>query len=111
MLIFVYWGFIILFVGTLIVAPDYDLGLDILRGQFYLYYSFILDVAGGLALISLTFYILRRYIFSRYAVVSSWAGRLILSCPACYSKVNEAMQGYDKQIRITDIMELVGSLV
>jgi hypothetical protein len=25
--------------------------------------------------------------------------------------VNEAMQGHDKQIRITDIMELVGSLL
>jgi heterodisulfide reductase subunit D len=35
------------------------------------------------------------------------AQRLILSCPACYGKVNEAMEGHDKQIRIADIMELV----
>ena len=39
------------------------------------------------------------------------ADRLILSCPACYAKVNEAMQGYDRQIMITDIMELIGDLV
>jgi heterodisulfide reductase subunit D len=39
------------------------------------------------------------------------ADRLILSCPACYAKVNEAMQGHDKQIRITDIMELISSLI
>lgn len=39
------------------------------------------------------------------------ADRLILSCPACYSKMHEAMEGYEKQIRITDIMELIGSLV
>lgn len=72
MLIFVYWGFIVLFIGTLIVAVDYDLGLNILRGNFYLIFSLILDIAGGLALISLAFYILRRYIFSRGKVVSSW---------------------------------------
>ncbi len=41
--------------------------------------------------------------------VAKGADRLILSCPACYAKVNEAMQGYEKQIRITDIMELLAS--
>jgi len=39
------------------------------------------------------------------------ADRLILSCPACYAKVNEAMIGHDKQVRITDIMELLGGLI
>jgi Fe-S oxidoreductase len=43
--------------------------------------------------------------------VAKKADRLILSCPACYAKVNESMQGHDKQIRITDIMELVSSLL
>ncbi len=43
--------------------------------------------------------------------VQKKADRLILSCPACYAQVNEAMQGYDKQISITDIMELVASLL
>jgi heterodisulfide reductase subunit D len=43
--------------------------------------------------------------------VAKKADRLILSCPACYAKVNEAMQGYDKQVRITDIMELLADLV
>ena len=38
--------------------------------------------------------------------VEKKAQRLILSCPACYGKVHEAMEGYDKQVRITDIMEL-----
>jgi len=41
--------------------------------------------------------------------VAKKADRLILSCPACYAQVNEAMQGHDKQIRITDIMELISS--
>jgi len=43
--------------------------------------------------------------------VAKKADRLILSCPACYAKVNEAMQGYEKQIRITDIMELMSGLI
>lgn len=43
--------------------------------------------------------------------VAKKADRLILSCPACYAKVSEAMQGYEKQIRITDIMELLASVL
>jgi len=43
--------------------------------------------------------------------VEKGADRLILSCPACYSKMHEAMEGYKRQIRITDIMELIGSLL
>ncbi len=43
--------------------------------------------------------------------VAKSADRLILSCPACYAKVNEALQGHDKQVRITDIMELLAGLV
>ncbi len=39
------------------------------------------------------------------------ADKLVLSCPACYSKVNEALQGHGKQIRIIDIMELVSELI
>lgn len=43
--------------------------------------------------------------------VKKKADRLILSCPACYAQVNEAMEDHDKKIRITDIMELVASLL
>jgi heterodisulfide reductase subunit D len=43
--------------------------------------------------------------------VAKKADRLILACPACYAKVNEAMQGHKNQIRITDIMELVSGLI
>jgi heterodisulfide reductase subunit D len=46
----------------------------------------------------------------RLTIDEAWekqADRLILSCPACYSKVNEAMVDYEKQVRIVDIMELL----
>jgi heterodisulfide reductase subunit D len=43
--------------------------------------------------------------------VAKGADRLVLSCPACYSKLNEALEGHERQVRITDLMELVGSLL
>jgi heterodisulfide reductase subunit D len=43
--------------------------------------------------------------------VAKRADRLILNCPACYAKVNEAMVGYDRQIRITDLMELLAEVL
>jgi heterodisulfide reductase subunit D len=43
--------------------------------------------------------------------VEKKADRLVISCPACYAKMHEAMQGHDKQIKITDIMELLAALV
>ena len=43
--------------------------------------------------------------------VAKKADKLVLSCPACYAKVNEAMAGYDKQIKIVDIMELVAGMI
>jgi heterodisulfide reductase subunit D len=43
--------------------------------------------------------------------VAKKADRLILSCPACYSIVNEAMEGYEKQIPVSDIMELFSQII
>ncbi len=43
--------------------------------------------------------------------VEKKADKLVLSCPACYEKVNEAMKDYDKQIKIVDMMELVSELI
>jgi len=43
--------------------------------------------------------------------VAKKADKLILSCPACYGKVNEAMQEHDKKIPIVDIMELFAQYV
>jgi heterodisulfide reductase subunit D len=43
--------------------------------------------------------------------VEKKADKLVLSCPACYEKVNEALIGHDKQIKIVDIMELIAGLI
>ncbi len=43
--------------------------------------------------------------------VEKGASKLVLSCPACYSKLNEAMKDYEKKIEIVDIMELLGDVI
>ncbi len=43
--------------------------------------------------------------------VEKGAEKLVLSCPACYSKVNEAMHDYERKIEIVDIMELLGEVI
>lgn len=39
------------------------------------------------------------------------ADKLVLGCPACYGKVNEAMSGNDKQVKIVDVMELLSGVL
>jgi heterodisulfide reductase subunit D len=43
--------------------------------------------------------------------VAKKADRLVISCPACYAKMHEALGGHDRQIKITDIMELLAGLL
>ncbi len=60
----IFWGFIILMIGTAIVALDHDLlrfmDIHILRGKFYLIFSLVLDVFGVLFIIGLVLMMLRR---------------------------------------------------
>ena len=57
-----YSGFIVLFIGTLMVAVQEDLGLDFLHGPFYLFFSLTLDVFGLLCLIGVAGLTYRRYV-------------------------------------------------
>src|SRR5262249_25863930 len=60
---FVYTDFIILTAATTVVMLDYDFGLSIMRGAFYLYFqSFIVDVFGALVLIGVGIAALRRLV-------------------------------------------------
>ena len=50
-----YTGFIILAIATTVVAIDYDLGLPVMQGKFYLYFqSFIVDVFCALVLLGVS---------------------------------------------------------
>jgi len=43
--------------------------------------------------------------------IKKGADRLILNCPACYALLNEAQLDNPNRIVITDLMELVASLL
>jgi hypothetical protein len=64
----IFWGFVVLFVGTVIVAIDHDFlrffGLKMLQGTFYLWFSVVLDVFGVLFLIGLAMMMVRRSSFN-----------------------------------------------
>ncbi len=59
--ILIYVGFVLLFIGTLLVALDYDFRLGFLRGSFYLGYEVVLDLAGLGLLVGLWAALYRRY--------------------------------------------------
>lgn len=73
------WSFLALFIGTLLVAVDYDLGLHFLKGRIYLVYSFALDVAGAMLGICLVFYLVRRYVIKPERIVSFMDDATVLS--------------------------------
>lgn len=58
-----FWGFVILFIGTLVVFVDQDLGLAIMHGVFYLYFqSLVLDLFGLLATLGVLAALCHRYL-------------------------------------------------
>ncbi|UCC65884.1 MAG: 4Fe-4S dicluster domain-containing protein [Deltaproteobacteria bacterium] len=66
--LFIFWGFAILFLGTLTIFVQEDItlpiwGITFLHGDFYLFYSLILDLMGLLAIIGVLMALTRRYIW------------------------------------------------
>jgi len=66
------WGFVTLFIGTIIVSIEYDLFQKLLRqhrgfwvGRFFRGYELVLDTMGALFLIGLLGALLRRYALKR----------------------------------------------
>ncbi len=61
----IFWGFVVLFIGTCIVALDHDFLepvflVRLLQGSFYLWFSLILDLAGVMFIAGLLMMIFRR---------------------------------------------------
>ncbi|BCA79956.1 heterodisulfide reductase-related iron-sulfur binding cluster [Desulfuromonas sp. AOP6] len=62
-----FWGFVTLFVGTLLVMLQADLltpvfEFNLLQGSFYLIFSLALDIAGAVAILMLAGLFVRRYL-------------------------------------------------
>jgi Fe-S oxidoreductase/nitrate reductase gamma subunit len=71
-----FWGIILLFIGTLIVLIQVDFtqpvfNFDFLKGTFYLYFSLILDIAGGVVFVMLCGFIVRRYFYKPKGLVTT----------------------------------------
>jgi Fe-S oxidoreductase/nitrate reductase gamma subunit len=58
----IFFGFFVLFIGTLIVAVDADTPLHIYHGKFYLIVSFLLEIAGLVLIVGLIIALRRRYV-------------------------------------------------
>ncbi|MDW7674186.1 MAG: heterodisulfide reductase-related iron-sulfur binding cluster [Bacillota bacterium] len=59
---FIFYGFIILFLGTVIVGLDDHLGFTFMYTDFFLYYKLLLDIAGLLAIVGILMALYRRLI-------------------------------------------------
>jgi Fe-S oxidoreductase/nitrate reductase gamma subunit len=60
--LFIFSAFVVELIGTFMIALQVDLGRIFLWGDFYLYYSLMLDVFGALGIIGLAMAAERRYI-------------------------------------------------
>ncbi|HKZ07769.1 MAG TPA: (Fe-S)-binding protein [Methylomirabilota bacterium] len=63
----VFWGFLALFMGTVLATIDYDLtlpllGVKLLKGPFYLFYEVVLDLFGLFFVVGLGMACYRRFI-------------------------------------------------
>lgn len=58
----IFWGFLILFVGTELIALEHDTPLSFFHGLFYLAFSLGMDVFGVLLLVGVGIAVHRRYV-------------------------------------------------
>lgn len=58
---FILYGFILLVIGTHVVLLQADLGIHILHGEFYKYFSLVLDLAGIILISGILMATFRRY--------------------------------------------------
>ena len=77
--LFIFWGWTVLFIGTLIIAVHADV-IYFLEGRIYLAYSSILDVFGIVAFVGLLMAIVRRNVFgsARLRLGSLWDDSALL---------------------------------
>ena len=62
-----FWGFLALFMGTVLATIDYDItlplfGYKLLKGDFYLYYETVLDLFGLFFVVGLGMAVWRRFV-------------------------------------------------
>ena len=92
---FIYTGFIILMIATTVVAIDYDFGLPIMQGRFYLYFqSFIVDLFGALVLVGVGIALYRRHGLKPKKLVYTEESTLILTAILLISVTGFLVEGW-----------------
>ena len=75
----IFWGFVVLFIATVVVMIDYDFGIPIMKGRFYLYFqSLFVDICGMLAIAGICLAAARRWIARPKQLVYTTEASLIL---------------------------------
>ncbi len=74
----IFWGFLILLIGTALEAFDHYSGLHFLKGITYMAFSFVMDFGGLAALIGVFLALIRRYILRPRALDNKAEDFLIL---------------------------------
>lgn len=82
--LFMFWSFLVLFMGTILATVDHDiaasfLDFKLLQGWFYLLYESVLDVFGVLFLIGLSMAWYRRYVKGSVRLSYDWGWAFTLS--------------------------------
>ena len=68
----IFWGFTVLFIGTIILIFAIDFGLHFFTGHFYLGFSFIMEIGGLALLIGVILAAVRRYIQRPAKLERNW---------------------------------------
>lgn len=81
--LFLFWGFVILFIGTVLIFLQEDLtrlffNKIFIRGNFYLTFSFLLDLFGLLAIIGVVLALFRRYVLKPKRLDNKFEDALVL---------------------------------
>ena len=81
--LFIFWGWMVLFIGTLIIAIHADV-VYFLEGCVYLAYSAMLDVFGIVAAIGLLMALNRRYLMRPRRCASAASGTTLCCSGSCW---------------------------
>jgi Fe-S oxidoreductase len=75
----IFWGFVVLTIATTVVMIDYDFGVPIMRGRFYLYFqSLLVDLFGAAAILGVVLAGIRRWIVRPKQLVYTYEATAIL---------------------------------
>jgi Fe-S oxidoreductase/nitrate reductase gamma subunit len=67
-----FWGFVVLLIGTIILAFQIDFGLEFFHGSFYQVFSFFMEVAGLAFLLGIALAMYRRWVRRPTRLTRRW---------------------------------------